>query len=109
MTIAGSVPEKPTVSCGSFVNNGLFSVTWQPVTTLEYDVYRSTSSAVSTFGAALEADVSSPYSVAIPDGMTYYFRLKARNGSGPSVFSDAIEVKRTGSGSKSFTCTNGIP
>lgn len=104
-----TAPAAPTLACGSRQNNSEFSMSWtSPAGASAYDVYRAASNTDASYGV-VAAGAGSPYAASLADGETFYFRIKARNASGPSPFSNTIKVVRQGNGNGNFTCTSVTP
>jgi hypothetical protein len=82
-------PSRPTVVASDGAYTDRVQVSWNAVSgATSYQVYRCTSSSISSCGGPF-SDNASPYDdTGVTLGTTYYYRLKACNSTGCSNFSD---------------------
>ena len=104
-------PSPPDLSCGGFVNNGNHTFTWTAVSGETYTVYRSTTTNADPSFTTVPAPPAhtSPYTAAMPNSSTRFWRVRATNSAGTSTWSNTIRLQRTGNGSNRHFCSEVTP
>jgi hypothetical protein len=106
---AATAPSAPTISCGGFVGNGQFSITWTNVSGLTYSVHRSTTANADPSYSSQAASTTTPYTASVANNSTTYWRVKANNGTLTSGWSNTLRLERSGNGNGSISCTGVSP
>ena len=84
----------PTVSVGASASTGKPVISWSRVSgAAQYEVYRSTSGADGTYGRICATANLSYTDTSAATGRTYYYRVRAINGSQTGSFSSAKSIR----------------
>lgn len=102
----GAPPAAPMLACGTFQSNGVFSFAWPTLSGVTYTVYRSTTTNADASFSVVPAPPAhtSPYSAALANPSTTFWRVKATNPAGTSGWSNTVRLTRTGNGNGNHVC-----
>lgn len=100
-------PVTPTITCGSFQSNGVFSFGWTDRSGESYTVHRSTTTNADASYSVVTTSASTPYQATVAEG-TSYWRVKSATTTS-SGFSNTLRLVRNGNGSNSIVCTPVTP
>jgi len=100
----GSAPSAPVISCGAYVANGTYSITWTAASGVTYSAHRATGTNTDAGYTSVTTSATSPYPATVATGVTTFWRLRATNASGTSGWSNTIQLTRSGNGATNHTC-----